>query len=171
MSPSDLTHQTEPEIIITEADMDEAARRTEQARNFFANPITRPIPSVMVVCRCIQARQDYYLVFEQIGVRAWAVRRSTAHAPSTVGSAPGQNIQTDLVSGSIDWTDLSNGKATCPHCQAVSVARCGSCRRLSCHPDGKQGSWFNCPWCGTTGRLTGTIRTLDAQPSKSKSDK
>jgi hypothetical protein len=46
----------------------------------------------------------------------------------------------------------------CVYCGADNFVRCGRCRELSCY----DGSWevFNCPRCGNSGRVNGTIDSL-----------
>lgn len=167
-SNSHFDRGSDPDIVITEADMDEAARQAVQVRDFLTNPVRPLVPVARVISRCVKTQQDYHLLFEVTGEKTWAIRRSSTDASRVDNAAPGQPPQADLVSGSIDWTDLYSGLAACPYCQAKSLVRCGACRCLSCHPDGNQGSEFLCPWCGNTGRLADTIKALDGQWGKGK---
>jgi hypothetical protein len=170
MSSQETQPTDEPDIIVTAEDLDAAVRQTDQIASFFADPTPKPLPpTALVEAMCSKSRRKYHLLFEETGDDSWTLQMSLDELPATSsGTVSRSRVQSDLVSGPIDWSALSEGSAKCPYCSASSMAKCGRCGRLSCHPDGKQGSPFSCPWCGRKGTLGGRIKSLDGSRGKGK---
>lgn len=166
-----MLNNNEPDIVITEADLDQFTHANQDIANFFANPQPKPMaPIALVETKCITTKRKYWTYFEKTDNNTWTIRNSLDDTLSVASASGPSNatIQTDLVSGSIDWSELWTGHASCPYCATKAMAQCGSCRRLSCHRDGKEGSSFSCAWCGQTGVLQGIIKTLDGSQGKKK---
>ncbi len=161
----------QPDITITEEYLAELEQQHLKTADFFANPQPRALaPLAIVESLCIQSHRKFFVVFEQKTPLAWTLVRflddslDLSNQPS--GATPG--LEKDLVGGKIDWSNLGQIVTQCPYCNAKSVVKCGSCGRLSCHIDGKQGSHFYCPWCDHRGHLSGHIQALNASRTKNK---
>jgi hypothetical protein len=149
----------EPDIVITEEDLD-------AAEDFFERSGPKPLkPTALVEAQCTKSGRKFYILFEQADDGGWKLRGSLDEStvPTISNGSLRTKIQSNLVSGSIDWRGLA-----CPHCSTSHIAKCGQCGRLSCHPSGKQGAPFQCAWCGNTGNLSGYIKTLDGSRGKKK---
>jgi len=158
------------DIVITEADLDLAIQHEQNVSSFFANPMPKRVPdTAMVDAKCVQSGRGYYLVFEAEVPNTWTLQTSLRDLQGASNDqASRAKVQSDLVKGSIDWSRLKTGQANCPHCSAIGLVRCGSCGKVSCHPDGRQGSSFTCAWCGNSGTLKGHIKALDGEQGKGK---
>ncbi|KAB1904567.1 hypothetical protein J5U46_25235 [Micromonospora tulbaghiae] len=80
---------------------------------------------------------------------------------ATAGSKqrPGSVVPPQHGNGSINGSfSLGAAYPGCVYCGADNFVRCGRCRELGCHDH----SWevFNCPRCGNSGRVDGTIDSL-----------
>lgn len=50
----------------------------------------------------------------------------------------------------------------CPVCGNKDIVRCGKCKRITCY-DGK--GTFTCAYCGNSGKVSGTIDSIEAYDS------
>ena len=160
-------NEEDPVIVISEADLTAAGQQSQQIQSFFDDPAPKPMkPTAVVEAKCGTKGRIYYIVFEKTGSNSWAVQGSIQDLPAVSGTGPARSqVQSKMVSGSIDWTGLKQA-GRCPHCSARSIARCGSCNKVTCHPDGKQGSPFRCAWCSHSGVLRGRIKNLSGRAGK-----
>lgn len=158
-----------PDIIITEADLAAADERQKVTKDFFANPHPRPArPNALVDVMCTKAKRKFAAYFEQEKPKSWILVEFIDD--NIIGSPQvGQTvtIRPDLVQGNVDWSAIGT-KLRCPYCQAKSLVKCGRCGKLSCHPDGQQGSSFHCPLCGERGKLSGFIQAMDGSSGKKR---
>jgi len=165
---TDSNHD-KPDIIITDADLDAAEKSLKAAEDFFANPQPRPVkPNALVDVLCTKTKRKFAAYFEQDKPRSWILVEFIDD--SIIGSPQvGRTvtIQPDLVKGNVDWSSIGT-KLRCPYCQAKSLVKCGRCGKLSCHPDGQQGSSFHCPLCGEKGKLSGFIQAMDGSSGKKR---
>jgi hypothetical protein len=162
------------EITITEEDLLAASNRQENANQWLSNPsLHGVVPSAMVEARCIKTKRKFFMLFEKIDDHAWNMVRflDDSWSPSESGQAGGVAIQTNLVSGAINWYGNFEGKPECPYCGGKSFVQCGKCGKITCHVNGEQGSAFQCAWCGTQDYLQGYIKSLDGMNTKSKKGK
>jgi hypothetical protein len=160
----------EPDIIITDEDLQQFDQQSKRIREFFSNPTPSPMAPVAIVEGiCNKTRRKFAVLFEQSTKRDWKLVKFIDDSLSLEGQTPmGVSVQKELIKGNIDWSLLNQQLISCPYCKSTYVAKCGSCNRLSCHPDGQQGSQFHCPWCGSTSTLSGYIQTLDGSNRKGK---
>lgn len=161
----------QPDIIITEAELEEQKQQQQRTADFFANPQPGELAHVVIVeGLCAHFQRKFYILFEQNAPSAWKLVRFLDDSLdlSNQPSDGTRGFQKDLVGGKIDWSNLGKIVTQCPHCKSKSVVKCGNCSRLSCHPDGMQGSKFHCPWCDHRGQLSGHIRSLDGNYNKNK---
>lgn len=162
-------HSDAIEIVITEADLEVAAEQSQNVSRFFANPEPKPLtPTALVETKCVKAGRKYYMVFEKRETNDWAIQYTIDDSlPTISGGAANITVENDLVSGQIDWSNLTKGRVKCPYCANSDVVKCGKCKRMSCH-FGSQGSPFECGWCGNTGHVKGYIQTIDGTKGKGK---
>lgn len=99
---------------------------------------------------CSSQHQPAVIRFEWTGEVFLALGASKQRPGSVI--PPNGNGQTSGAFGT------APGYAGCPYCRADGFVLCGRCNELGCHDD----SWeiFNCPRCGNSGRITGTIDKL-----------
>lgn len=100
---------------------------------------------------CSSHHQPTVIRFRWNGTAYEAVGASKQRPGSIIPSEGGNGA----VRGSFVVTEDYTG---CPYCRANNFVRCGQCNELSCYDK----SWeiFNCPRCGHSGRITGTIDTV-----------
>jgi len=160
-----------PDIVITNADLDAVDQNAQRIGDFFTNPQPKPAePTALVEAKCSRTGRDYYIVFEQTQTepKVWVVRESRAGTPTlSQTQAPGAQPRVNMPSGNIDWSGFATDTGKCPHCSAYSIFLCG-CGKVSCHPDGLQGSPSICHWCGARGILSGAIQSLAGRSGKDK---
>lgn len=170
----DDPNDDEVEFVINAEDLEEVSLQSQNMADFFSDPQPRPLRSTALVeTKCSRTANQYYLVFEKSGDgTTWVVCYSLEGQISVISSdsQAGISVRSKLVGGKIDWKALSS-EGKCPYCALTSVVKCGRCKRLSCQPGGEQGRPFHCPWCGTQGKVTGTIKSLDATEGKGKKNK
>lgn len=54
----------------------------------------------------------------------------------------------------------------CPHCGKTGYVKCNTCGHISCwNPNEKM---FTCGYCGNHGEVSGTIESLNVEPSEEK---
>lgn len=108
---------------------------------------------VIVVARCARSKKYFGIRFEERGRNKWFADWAF-QMKETVARKEGYDRNT--ISGKLRFGEEYPG---CPHCENKRLVKCG-CGQVSCW-DGKDGP-VTCPWCGSTGEVTGTIDSLHA---------
>ena len=107
----------------------------------------------VISARCAKTKQLFGVTFRQMKSEEW-------HAywafPLSEARDQFEGYSNAQISGKI-LIDSSSYPG-CPYCKSMSYARCGRCTKLSCWVPGEKA--FSCPWCGSTGEVSGTITQL-----------
>lgn len=103
--------------------------------------------AIFVSMVCSTQRQPTVLRFQRVGSDYAAVGASKQRPGSVIPAGDGGAIRGGF--------GTMPGYPGCPYCGSDGFVRCGRCEELSCHDD----TWeiFNCPRCGNSGPITGTI--------------
>jgi hypothetical protein len=106
---------------------------------------------VIVLSRCSQSRRPFGIRFEERAVGQWLADWAFSLKDD---AARREGYDRSTLAGTFGFEADFPG---CPSCRAKSCFKCG-CGKVGCW-DGQQPTVI-CPWCGTTGRLEGCIKSL-----------
>jgi hypothetical protein len=113
-----------------------------------------PIPHVVIVlARCSQNRQGFGIRFEEKAASRWSADWAFAIKETT---ARKEGYDRAEIRGAFGSDPAYPG---CPHCGARGIFKC-NCGKVACW-DGER-RVVTCPWCGSTGGLSGHVESLRA---------
>lgn len=108
---------------------------------------------VVVLARCRYGAQPFGVRFEEKLPGRWIADWAFAIQEQ---AASREGYDRASIEGKFGFDPDYPG---CPYCFARKLVRCGHCKRVLCY-DGKEGQ-LTCPWCGASGRVTGTAGQVD----------
>jgi hypothetical protein len=109
---------------------------------------------VIVIARCHDTRETFGVRFEEKSQHRWVADWAFAIKDAV---AKKEGYYQGEISGIFEF---ETGYPGCPYCHAISIFRCG-CGKVACW-DGQHRT-VTCPWCSTTGELSGTVESLSVR--------
>ena len=108
---------------------------------------------VIVMSRCSSTKQAFGIRFEEKSQGRWIADWAFVIKEA---SAKKEGYDRSEIRGTFGFDRAYPG---CPHCHSVSIFKCG-CDKVACC-DTEQRA-VTCPWCGSTGELSGQVEKLHA---------
>lgn len=109
---------------------------------------------VILTARCRMNRQTFGVRFEEKLPEKWIA--DWAFALKEERARREGYDQTKMTGGFAFDSDYPG----CPHCYARRLVKC-SCGQVMCFDPRGRDETLVCPWCGKTGRVTGTATQVD----------
>jgi hypothetical protein len=117
--------------------------------------VTSRSPNVVIVmARCSRSRNTFGIRVEEkhngqwLADWAFALKETTARKEGYGRSEIAGVIKLDLA------------YPGCPHCHAMGLVKC-SCGHVACWD--RDRNMVSCPWCGSTGEVSGSIHSLSGE--------
>lgn len=116
--------------------------------------ISRSPNVVIVIARCSRSRNTFGVRFEEKDNGQWLADWAFVIKETT---ARKEGYSRSEIAGVIK---LDRAYPGCPYCRATSLFKC-SCGQVACWDRDRYA--VSCPWCGSTGELSGSVHSLSGE--------